>query len=240
MQDGYILSNACAIYYDVQGEGSQEILFLHGNGEDRRIFDSISRKLYSKYRIYRMDSRGHGKSSYVPGTLSIAQMAEDTVQVMQELNLNRPHLVGFSDGANVAMQVAIQHSDMIGKLVLVGGNLYPDGLLPHILFQMKAQERYLKLKKRMGISVEKDLELLFLMTKEPNISPENLRRIQNATLVIAGEHDMIRRSHTYLIAKAIPNAVLRIIPDGDHFVFTRRLNRLMEILLPFLEKGDRE
>lgn len=238
MQDGTILSGDSRIYYQIEGRGEKEILFLHGNGENLHIFDMITRKLSPLYRICRMDSRCHGRSTGLPNTLTIDKMAEDVVCLIKTLGLNKLHLIGFSDGANIAIQVALGHSHLIDKLVLAGANLAPDGLLPKILFQLWTEERILKLKKKCGALVDRELALLALMTNQPSFTPEMLQNIQAKTLVIAGEQDMIRREHTYQIAKAIPEACLRIIPENDHFVFSRRLNRLLEVLLPFLKEDE--
>ena len=61
------------------------------------------------------------------------------------------------------------------------------------------------------------MEILGLMVNEPNIRPEELRAIQAPTLVIAGTKDMIKQSHTEMIAENIPNAKLSVIL-GDHFI----------------------
>lgn len=236
MQEGTVLSDGCEIFYQISGEGEKELLFLHGNGEDMHIFDMIERKLHTRWRICRIDSRCHGRSTGEPNDLSVDKMAEDTICVIKKLKLKKPHLIGFSDGANVALGAMEREPDLIDKLVLVGANLYPRGLTNSAFTAMKIEEKFLKLKKLFGVQNERELALLRLMLKGPKYTAEMLKNIKNDTMVIAGEYDVIRREHTYKIAKSLPNATLRIIPGCDHFLFTRRLGRLLNVLMPFLDE----
>ena len=63
----------------------------------------------------------------------------------------------------------------------------------------------------------KNAELLSLMVNEPNFTSEELSEIKAKTLVIAGSRDMIKASHTRLIAESIPKSELKII-RGNHFI----------------------
>ena len=77
------------------------------------------------------------------------------------------------------------------------------------------------------------MEILGLMVHEPNIKPEELRAIQAPTLVIAGTKDMIKQSHTEIIAQNIPNAKLSVIP-GDHFIASKNAERFNKEVQDFL------
>ena len=75
--------------------------------------------------------------------------------------------------------------------------------------------------------------MLGLMVNDPNVKAEEISCIQNPTLVIAGEKDMIKDSHTRLIAKSIPGAMLSIIP-GNHFIANKNPDTFNEVVLRFL------
>ena len=79
----------------------------------------------------------------------------------------------------------------------------------------------------------KNAEMLGLMVNEPNVEPNELKRIQSPTLVIAGDKDMIKDSHTRLIAAHIPKSELQIIP-GDHFIANKNPELFNEVVLRFL------
>lgn len=80
---------------------------------------------------------------------------------------------------------------------------------------------------------QKNAELLGLMVNDPNVKPEELSRIQAPTLVLAGTNDMIKESHTRLIARSIPGAKMVILP-GDHFVANKNPRPFNEAVLQFL------
>ena len=71
------------------------------------------------------------------------------------------------------------------------------------------------------------------MVNDPNVKPEELAKIQNPTLVMAGDKDMIKDKHTRLIAKSIPGAELVIIP-GSHFIANKNPEAFNEAVLRFL------
>ena len=75
--------------------------------------------------------------------------------------------------------------------------------------------------------------MLGLMVNDPNVKPEELSQMQCATLVIAGNNDMIKDEHTRLIARSIPNAELAIIP-GNHFIANKNPVVFNETVLRFL------
>jgi pimeloyl-ACP methyl ester carboxylesterase len=71
------------------------------------------------------------------------------------------------------------------------------------------------------------------MVNDPDVKPEELSAIQNPTLVLAGDNDMIKESHTRLIARSIPGAELAII-QGSHFVANQNPEAFNEAALRFL------
>ena len=88
--------------------------------------------------------------------------------------------------------------------------------------------------RRLLVHLVQDIaELLGLMVNEPNVEPNELKRIQSPTLVIAGDKDMIKDSHTHLIAAQIPKSELQIIP-GNHFIANKNPEMFNEMVLRFL------
>lgn len=128
-------------------------------------------------------------------------------------------MIGFSDGANIAMLMALKNIYQIDKLVLAGGNLNPTGVKMHWQLPIILGYGICSLIAKFSKNALANCEILRLMVKEPHISPESLGRITAPTLVLAGEHDMIKQRHTVLIARSIPKATLTIIPGASHFVF---------------------
>jgi len=222
------------LHHTESGAGFPLIL-LHGNGEDSSYFEHQIPCLSRHFRVIAVDTRGHGRSPRGEGEFSIARFAEDLLSFMDAYSIDRAHILGFSDGANIALAFAIRHPDRVNKLVLNGGNLRPWGV--KFLVQLPIVLGYWLAK---GISVfdkkaVAKAELLGLMVTQPNLKAADLVYFRVPTLVIAGKNDMIRESHTREIHRAIAGSELAIIP-GDHFVAHENPDAFNRAALDFLLK----
>lgn len=199
-------------------KGTGEVLILlHGNGEYLEYFEHQIEFFSKKYRVIALDTRGHGKSPRGEKPFTIRQFAEDLKEFMDELGIEKAHVLGFSDGGNIAMIFAMKYPERVNKVILNGANLYAFGVklgcqlsITYEYYQaLFFAKKYPKAKKK--------AELYRLMVKDPNVKPGELKRLKARTLVLAGENDLIKESHTKMIYKALPDAELKIIP-GDHWV----------------------
>ncbi len=198
------------------GQGTP-FVFLHGNGEDGSYFSHQIEHFSRRYHVYAPDTRGHGQSPRGTAPFTIAQFAEDLLAFFDAHEIARAIVLGFSDGANIAMQFVLRHPERVLGLILDGGNLDPHGVKRSTQLPIELGYRLAGLKAERSEQARRKRELLALMVEEPHLRPEALRAIRVPTLVLAGTHDMIRLDHTRLIAHNIPGAVLRTIP-GSHFV----------------------
>jgi len=142
-------------------------------------------------------------------------------------------VLGFSDGANVAVEWASEHGGGIRGLVLVGGNLHPRGLRWFSRVTMLAALVGLKVAGLVSARARARAVVWRLMTLEPRIDPSRLGHIRVPTVVVAGERDVVRPSHTRLIARSIPGADLVIIPRKGHMLPTEAPRELAEVLRAF-------
>lgn len=222
------------LWFSETGSG-EALILLHGNGEDSSYFEHQISCFARHFRVIALDTRGHGRSPRGDGEFSIARFAEDLRAFMDSRGIHRAHLLGFSDGANIALAFALRWPERVGKLILNGGNLRPWGVkffvqLPIVLGYWLAK----------GISVfdkkaVAKAELLGLMVTQPNLHAADLAGLHMPTLVIAGKNDMIRESHTLEIHRAIAGSELAIIP-GDHFVAHGNPEAFNRAALDFLLK----
>ena len=108
------------LYYREAGSG-EPLIMLHGNGESGEYFINQIEHFQSRYRVIAPDTRGHGRSPRGEAPFTIAQFANDLYDFMQRLGIARAAILGFSDGANIAMKFAMQHPEMVKALILNGG-----------------------------------------------------------------------------------------------------------------------
>ncbi len=219
-------------YYIEKGTGFPLIL-LHGNGEDCGYFVHQMEPFAKHFRVIAIDTRGHGQTPRGEASFSIRQFAEDLLDFMNLHQIEKAHILGFSDGGNIAMVFALMHPERVEKLILNGANLNASGVKRKVQIPIEIGYRIAKIFATKSPAARKNAEMLGLMVNDPNVKAEELSCIQNPTLVIAGEKDMIKDSHTRLIAKSIPEAMLSIIP-GNHFIANKNPDTFNEVVLRFL------
>lgn len=205
-----------SLHYLEKGQGKPLIL-LHGNGEDNSYFVYQVAYFSRFYRVMAIDTRGHGQSPRGTAPFSIQQFAEDLRGFLDQHDIPKAHILGFSDGGNIALTFALHNPERVDRLILNGANLFPAGVKSTVQLPIVLGYHTASLFAKRSPKAKENAALLGLMVKEPNIRPEELNGLTVPTLVIAGTKDMIRESHTRLIARSLPNARLVLLP-GDHFI----------------------
>ena len=104
------------LHYQEKGEGEPMIL-LHGNGEEGSYFAHQMDYFGRNYRVIVVDTRGHGQSPRGTAPFTIAQFAQDLHDFMEELGISRAVILGFSDGANIAMIFALRYPERVTALI---------------------------------------------------------------------------------------------------------------------------
>lgn len=215
-----------------QGEGFP-LVMLHGNGEDYTYFKHQMEPFSQHYRVIVVETRGHGQSPRGEAPFTLEQFSEDLKCFLDEQGIERCHLLGFSDGGNIALLFTLKYPQYVEKLILNGANLWPEGLIEEL--QQEISEKWYRCKEQ-GLDdpdVRREWEMQDLMMTQPHIDPNHLAAFAMPTLVVAGENDVIQEEHTRLIAAAIPESRLEILP-GDHFVARRNWEMFNPLVLEFL------
>ena len=208
------------------------VLFLHGNGEEHGIFGpSIDAVLASGRAAIALDSRAQGVSTRGSARLSYELMAQDAWDVLAALQVERAHVVGFSDGAIEALIMARDQPGRVASLLSIGANLTPEGVVDDgwdLAGAVAVHEAWAQGWETASGAVDPALltpapqeaartaELLQLMLDEPHIPAESLSAISCPTCVMVGEHDCIAPEQTAQIAQAIPGARLVVVPEQGH------------------------
>ncbi len=182
--------------------------------------------LAENYTVYAIDSRGHGQSSKVD-TIGYDDMMQDVAAFIEKLHLEKPILLGFSDGAIIGLLLASMYPDKLSALISCGANTNPRQLKKWFLAFAK-----------FGYFFTKDPKMKMMYT-EPNILREDLAKIKVPTLVLAGSRDMISEKDTKEIAESIADGDCMILKGETHSSYINYSERLYEAIRPFLEKKVR-
>ena len=221
------------LHFLQRGEG-EPLLLLHGNGEDSSYFESQLEFFSRDHRVMALDTRGHGRSPRGTAPFSIETFAEDLLDFLDQQGLEKVHLLGFSDGGNIALTFALRHQERLLSLILNGADLFPSGVKPSVQVHIVLGYWAARAAALFSRDAVPKMELLRLMVKEPHIPPEALGAIRVPTLVIAGTDDMIKEEHTRLIHRQIPGSRLALIP-GDHFIAQKNPEPYNRAVEEFLE-----
>ncbi len=221
------------LYYQEKGD-KEPFILLHGNGEDGSYFKNQMDYFSDRYRVIALDTRGHGRSPRGTEPFTIEQFSCDLYNFMTSLNISNAIILGFSDGANIAMKFAIKYPGKVKALILNGGNLNPKGVKRTVQIPIEIGYRIARLFASKSPNAKRNAEMLGLMVDEPNIGLDELSKITAPTLVICGSSDMIREAHTKEIAGNIPHAKLSIM-KGNHFIANRRCETFNKEVENFLQ-----
>ena len=209
-----------ALHYIEQGAG-EPLVLLHGNGEDGSYFAAQTEYFSKDYRVIAPDTRGHGRTPRGSAPFTLEQFAQDLREFLDGLCLTQINLLGFSDGGNIALLFALRYPAYVKKLILNGANLSPAGVKTSVQTPMNIAYAFASLAARLSSKALAGKEQLGLMVTQPNIPKEDISAIRCPTLVLAGSEDMIKQSHSELIASYITTSRLKIL-EGDHFIASKK------------------
>jgi len=217
--------NGVDIFYEDNGTGPA-IVLLHGNGEDHTIFDKLTESLADRYRVIAVDSRDHGLSTRNKKgeELHYSDMAEDIVQLIEQLQLEKPALYGFSDGGILGLLIAEKYPGLLNCLMVSGANTNPKAVKFWLRWSLAVLCLFTPLPK------------LRMMLREPQIDSTALASITIPVLVLAGQKDLVLEADTRLIAGSIPRAILQIVPGEGHGSYIVHSEKLHGLLAPFLSE----
>ena len=205
------------LYFEIYGTG-EPLLLVHGNGgsiADMRLqIDHFMRR----YQVIAMDSRDQGKSADSPDKITYEKMTDDLAALIDHLKLGPVNVIGWSDGGIEALLLGVRHPQKVKKIVSMAANLNPSeqAIYPEVLGLVKSMLDAIPAEARQTPQGRREAKVTGMMLEEPHIELKTLAAITAPTLVIAGDHDLIRDEHTVAIYQQIPNSQLAILPNATH------------------------
>ena len=114
----YFLNEIMKLNYVVEGDG-ENLVFIHGLSDNLLYWESIASTLKKDFCVVRLDLRGHGQSPLGDGEISIDTYVDDLKDILDELNIKKANLIGFSLGGAVALEFAVKYPDFVSSMVLM-------------------------------------------------------------------------------------------------------------------------
>jgi len=225
----YVEVNGIKMYYEIYGEGKPLVL-LHGNGGSITN-QGIRIRVFKKYfKVIAIDSRAHGKSIDTNKILTYDQMAYDIKVLLDSLHIDSTYIWGQSDGGILGLLLAIKYPAKVSKLATFGANIFPgpDALQDDI--DKKLKETY------KTTTNPRTKKLYSLMVDQPNITENDLKKINIPVLVMTGDRDAIKLEHSIKIFNNISKSNLFVMPGATHFGAYEKPELFNFILLDFFNK----
>jgi pimeloyl-ACP methyl ester carboxylesterase len=240
--EGYVEHEGAKIWYATYGSGSPVILLHGGFGHSGNWSYQLPDLLAASHRIILIDSRGHGRSTRDARPYTYELMASDVLAVMDALHLERAALVGWSDGACIALILADQTPSRIAGVFFFGCNMDPSGLkqinernpLLHRCLGRHAMD-YAQLSPTPDQFNEFAHAVRIMMSTQPNYTAHDLAQISVPVQIVQAEHDeFIKHEHAEYLARNIPNAKLAILKGVSHFAPLQRPHQFNTAILTFI------
>lgn len=240
VHSGTAAVNGVHIWYAVFGHGSPLIL-LHGGFGNSNYWGLQIPVLAEHFEVIVLDSRGHGRSTMSSEQITYHLMATDVIALMDFLKIRKAALAGWSDGAIIGLDIAINHPERLTKLFAFGANSDPSGGKDVTgnrafgAYTRRTQEEYRKLWPTPDEFKVFNDNLGKMWDKEPHFSDDQLRSIKVPTWIVDGDHDeAIKREDTDHMAALIPDAGELILPEVSHFALLQDPEQFNQALLHFL------
>jgi len=237
--EGFVDVRGAKIYYARFGEGAPVVL-LHGGLGNADHWSNQVAALADSHQVIAIDSRGQGRSTHDKTKPSYDVMASDVLAVLDHIGVERASFVGWSDGGEIALKLAIQHAARVDKLVVLGANYNEKGTKQHGSgtfdeYAAKCRRDYAKLSKTPTRWAEMQSWLAAVWRRPMGFTKDQLRAITAPTLIADGDHDeIIVRAQVEEMARLIPHAELHIFKDASHFVLWQDPDSVNRVLVHFL------
>ena len=229
------------MYCEIYGEG-QPLLIIHGNGGSIADFKDQIPYFSKKYKVIIADNRAQGQSADNGDSLSYEMMADDYAALLSQLKIDSAYVIGWSDGGINALLLAIRHPEKVKKLASTGANLRPDSsaVYEEVIDMVTPIYTQLKNANPKTDQQKRNWKLVRLLAEEPHIPLSDLHKIKCPSLIIGGDHDVIKVEHTMQIYQNIPNAYLWILPNSGHSTPVVYKDDFNKVVGEFFEKPYRK
>jgi pimeloyl-ACP methyl ester carboxylesterase len=238
---GFVETDGASIWFASFGQGPAVVLLHGGMGNATNWGFQVPALVAAGYTAIVIDSRGQGRSSRDDRPFTYAQMADDTLAVLDRLEIDRAAFVGWSDGAVTSLLVADKHPERVAGVLFFACNVDATGTKPFVYSEIigrclsRHRKDYAALSPTPG-----DFEAVFeavgeMQRSQPNLTRSDLARITVPFWSVLGEHDeFIHHEHANYLAAAVPGAKRVTLPGDSHFAPVQRPEIFNTAILDFL------
>jgi pimeloyl-ACP methyl ester carboxylesterase len=226
LESGHAPVNGIDMYYEVHGRGGGvPLVLLHGGGSTIEVtFGRVLPVFAGSRRVIAVEEQGHGRTSDRDRPVTFEGSADDVAALLRHLEVDRADFFGFSNGASVALQVAIRHPGLVRKLVFASSITRRDGARPELWefieqadfsnMPQPLKDAFLRVnpdERKLRTMHDKDAARMRGFEDVPN---DLVRTVRAPTLIVLGDRDIVKPEHALELTRLISGARLLILPGG--------------------------
>lgn len=253
LESGHAPVNGIDMYYEVHGRGDGvPLVLLHGGGSTIEVtFSRVLPVFAASRRVIAVEEQGHGRTTDRDQPVAFESSADDVAALLRHLKVDRADLFGFSNGASIALQVAIRHPHLVRKLVFASSITKKDGAHPQLWELIKKadfsnmpqplKDAFLRVnpdEQKLKTMHDKDAAR---MQSFKDVPDDLVRSVKAPTLIVLGDQDIVKPEHAVELTRLISGARLLILPGGhgDYLgeaVMTQKETRYPELTAKLIEE----
>lgn len=252
LENGHAPVDGISMYYEVHGRrDGVPLVLLHGGGSTIEVtFSRVLPIFAESRRVIALEEQGHGRTTDRDAPVTFESSADDVANLLRYLNVDKADLLGFSNGASVALQVAIRHSQLVRTLIFASSITKRDGAQPQ-LWEFMEHADFSNMPQPLKdafLRVNSDVRQLRTMHDKDAARMRNFKDVPDAlvgsiqvpTLIVLGDRDIVKPEHAVELTRLIPGARLLILPGGhgDYLgeaVLTQKDTRYPELAARLIE-----
>jgi pimeloyl-ACP methyl ester carboxylesterase len=249
LESGHAPVNGIRVYYEVHGRAEGvPLVLLHGGGSTIEVtFGRVLPFFARTRRVVALEEQGHGRTTDRDGPVAFESSADDVAALLRYLRIGRADLLGFSNGASVALQVALRHPEVVRKLVFASSITRRAGARPELWEHIERADfsNMPQPLKDAFLEVNPDARQLRTMHDKDaarmrsfqDVPDDLLKSVRAPTLIVCGDQDIVRPEHAVELTRLIPDARLLILPGGHGDYLGEAVMTTRESRLPGLAAG---
>jgi pimeloyl-ACP methyl ester carboxylesterase len=225
--------------YEWENDG-EAVVLLHGGLSKTSSWDYLLvPALEDDFHVYAYDRTAHGFTGDQAGSLHFEFQTQEAIAYLETVVKEPAHLVGYSDGAIIALMVAIARPDLVKSIISIGGNFHHSGVEADMgepsVSEEDLAEYTLVSPDAPHTLLEKISRMFKIWEHEPDISKKDLSEIQCPVLVVSGDDDVITLAHTQELYEALALGQLAVLPGTSHGLVKEKPELFNAIMMQFLE-----
>ncbi|EPG74249.1 alpha/beta hydrolase family protein [Leptospira fainei serovar Hurstbridge str. BUT 6] len=252
IEKGHLPIGEMRLYYEVHGKTDGiPLVLLNGGGSTIEVTYSKVLPIFAKHRkVIALDEQAHGRTTDRKGPVRFETSAEDVAALLKFLKVEKADILGFSNGASVALQVAIHHPELVRKIVFASSMTKREGTSPQFWASMKRatfsdmpqvlKDAFLKVNpdpQKLRNMFDKDVDR---MRNFPDVKENVIRSVKASVLILLGDRDIPKPEHAVELVRLFPDSRLLILPGGhgDYLgeaIMSQDKNRYHELTAALIE-----